>query len=101
EKLRRDLLQEALRFYRQLLEEGHDDVFLRRETARAWTKLVQVELELGMEEAARAELAGRIAMLDAAIAAAPDEVDLRFALALAWSDLARVQSRQERLADAV
>jgi tetratricopeptide (TPR) repeat protein len=97
EKLRRDLLQEALRFYRQLLEEGHDDVFLRRETARAGTKLVQVELE----EAARAELAGRIAMLDAAIAAAPDEVDLRFALALAWSDLARVQSRQEKLADAV
>jgi len=101
ETLRRDLLQEALRFYRQLLEEGHADVFLRRETARAGTKLVQVELELGMEEAARAELAGRIAMLDAAVAAVPDDVELRFALALAWSDLARVQSRQEKLADAV
>src|SRR5262249_37822739 len=72
ERLRRDLLEEALRFYRQLLAEGHDDVFLRRETARAGTKLVQVELELGIGDAARAGIAAGIGMLGAAVAAPPD-----------------------------
>src|SRR5262249_33246577 len=78
ETLRHEMLQEATRFYASLLDEGHRDPALKRDTAYAEASLAGVELLLGRADETRARTTRQIAGFDAQLARDPGDVDVRF-----------------------
>jgi serine/threonine-protein kinase len=82
--LRGDLLESALRFYEDFLEERGDDPMLRAELAATQSRIGRIQAELGATDAARRTLKFAIATYEAEIAKNPQDRALRTALADTW-----------------
>ena len=88
EPLQRTFLQEALEFYRQLVREQKqtDDPLVRRETARAYNRVAELERRLGRLRDAEAAFQSAIAIQDS-LAAEHPTADHQFEAALTWKKL--------------
>ncbi|WP_435011913.1 protein kinase domain-containing protein (plasmid) [Tundrisphaera lichenicola] len=102
--LRGELLESALRFYREFLKERGDDPMLRAELAATQLRIGQIQTELGASDEARRTVKSAIAAYQAEVARNPRDVALRAALADAWLALSHLaynfggqDSRQEWL----
>jgi tetratricopeptide (TPR) repeat protein len=82
--LRGELLESALRFYQDFLEERGDDPTLRAELAATQSRIGRIQGELGAVNAARRALKSAIATYQAEIAKDPQDRALRAALADTW-----------------
>jgi serine/threonine-protein kinase len=85
--LRRELLESALRFYQDFLEERGDDPTLRVELAATQSRIGRIQAELGATDAARRTLNSAIAAYEAEITKNPQDRALHKALADTWLDL--------------
>jgi serine/threonine-protein kinase len=85
--LRGELLNSALRFYRDFLEERGDDPALRAELAATQSRVGRIQYELGAVDAGRRALKSAIAAYEAEITRNPQDLALRAALADAWLTL--------------
>ena len=85
--LRGELLESALRFYRDFLKKRGDDPTLRAELAATQARIGRIQTELGAVEAARRSLKSAIAAYQAEIIKNPQDLALRTALADAWLSL--------------
>lgn len=99
ESVRHDLLEEALGFYDQFVEERGDDsdVLLRR--ARTEVKVARIRAELGDASAAERTLASAVAALRELERHQPDVAAFDGALAQALAERANVLSRLGRTAE--
>jgi tetratricopeptide (TPR) repeat protein len=64
EPIRRDLLQDALKFYQKFLEKKSDDPVIRREAARAYRRVGSIHYILGQYAKAEKPYCNAIAMLE-------------------------------------
>jgi eukaryotic-like serine/threonine-protein kinase len=96
EGVRRDLLEEALRFNLEFLRESAGDPAVRHEAAMAYAQVGQVRAQLG--QAREAEEAGRqaAALLGALAHEYPREAEYRKELAAVYDGLAVLLARQGR-----
>jgi tetratricopeptide (TPR) repeat protein len=93
EQVRRDLLQEAARFYRRFRSQRGDDPRTRLAWARAEKALAGVAIELGDDDGARQAAAAAVAEFTDLLAVAPATTRLRVELADARDVLARTLCR--------
>jgi serine/threonine-protein kinase len=82
--LRGELLESALRFYQDFLEERGDDPMLRAELAAAQARIGRIQAELGAVDEARRALKSAIATYQGEITRNPQDPALRAALADTW-----------------
>src|SRR5581483_4322611 len=82
--LRGELLDAALGFYRDFLQERGGDPTLRAELAATQARIGRIQTELGAADEARRALKSAIAAYEAEIAGNPQDVALRTALADTW-----------------
>jgi tetratricopeptide (TPR) repeat protein/tRNA A-37 threonylcarbamoyl transferase component Bud32 len=82
EEVRRDLLEDALKFYQRFLEENRTNPKVRFETARACRRAGDIQHLLGRDHRAGAAYDQGIALLQALSAERPDLADYRRELAL-------------------
>ncbi|MBP3953758.1 serine/threonine protein kinase [Gemmata sp. G18] len=76
ESIRRDLLRDALRFYRQFLAERADDPVLRIETAHAYERVALILFELGPRDECEEVCRQALDLLEKLSAGAPDDPEL-------------------------
>jgi serine/threonine-protein kinase len=82
--LRGELLESALRFYRDFLKERGDDPALQAEAAAIQLRIGRIQTEFGAADDARQTLQSAIATYQAAVTRKPEDLALRAALADAW-----------------
>lgn len=82
--LRGELLQSALRFYQDFLNERGDDPALRAELAATQSRIGRIQVELGAADEARRALKSAIASYQAELTKKPQDRSLRAALADTW-----------------
>jgi serine/threonine protein kinase/tetratricopeptide (TPR) repeat protein len=82
--LRGELLESALRFYQDFLQERGDDPVLRAELAATQSRIGRIQAELGVAAEARRTLKSAIATYRAEIARNPQDLALPAALADIW-----------------
>jgi serine/threonine-protein kinase len=87
ERLRRDVLQQALSFYQGFLAAAEKDPTVRSETARAYRRVGDIEDMLGDYAASEREYRSAINLLQELAAKAPQNADLRAELAAAKNQL--------------
>jgi tetratricopeptide (TPR) repeat protein len=99
EPLRRELLQDALRFYQKFLERRGDDPAIRRETALAYLRMAS--LHFGLGDYGKSEEAYRKAftMFDELEAASPLEPSIRSQLVSSLIGFSWVLRNQGKLAE--
>jgi tetratricopeptide (TPR) repeat protein len=99
EEARARLLEEALRFFRQLpTNADNPNPFLRRETARALTRTASINAFLGQMPRAEADCREAIAILTPLAEEFPSDVKYRADLASAQVTLANILSDHDRAA---
>jgi tetratricopeptide (TPR) repeat protein len=100
EPIRRDLLQDALKFYQKFLEKKRDDPVIRREAALAYRRVGRIHNRLGqLQEAEKAYRTAIVMLQDLGVSSLPasvrsDFVGLHFDFA--WT-LGLLGKREERL----
>ncbi len=77
EQIRRDLLQDAIKFYEKFLQNRKDDPQLRRETADAYGRLAGIYNLLGQHAEAERAYRKCISMLEALVKEFPQDADCR------------------------
>jgi serine/threonine-protein kinase len=85
--LRQELLQSALRFYQEFLQEHGADPGLRAELAAAHLRVARINAELGRQADARVAFDLAIAEYRGALARQPGDRDLKAGLADCWRAL--------------
>jgi serine/threonine protein kinase len=100
EPVRREVLTDALGFYKRLLEREHASAELRLQTARAWIHAGQVHLMLG--DATQAEESTRqgIAVAEELLQQKQGSSECQQELAEGWIDLSTVHIQINQLAEA-
>jgi serine/threonine-protein kinase len=79
--LRRELLQRGLAYYQDFLTHRGDDPALQAEVAAAWSRVGQIQANIGTLPEARAAIGKAIALGEDLLAADPTNVDIRARLA--------------------
>jgi serine/threonine-protein kinase len=87
ERLRRDVLEQALHFYQGFLAAAEKDPTVRSETARAYRRVGDIEDMLGDYKASEREYRSAINLLQELAAKDPQNADLRAELAAAKNQL--------------
>lgn len=87
--LRRTLLESALTYYREFVQEAGDDASLRAELARAHARAGRIDAELGTVEEARRAFEAADALWRALVAERPDDGSARLELASNATELGR------------
>jgi tetratricopeptide (TPR) repeat protein/tRNA A-37 threonylcarbamoyl transferase component Bud32 len=100
EKVRRDLLENALQFYQRFLDEKSRDPDVRFETVRAFQRVGDIQEMLGDHAKAEKAHCSAVAFLEELIAEKPREPKYRKALASNQNELAVVLHAAGRRADA-
>jgi serine/threonine protein kinase len=100
EPVRREVLTDALGFYKRLLEREHAGKGLRLQTGRAWIHAGQVHLMLGDVTPAEESIRQGIAIAEELLRQEPDSSECRQVLAEGWIDLGTVHIQISRLAEA-
>src|SRR5205807_1350378 len=83
EGVRRELLQDALKFYQRFLQKNRDDPVIRRETAWAYRRLAEIQRHLGQHAESVQNYRIAFAMFEAQQAQAPLEPSVRHDLSSA------------------
>jgi serine/threonine protein kinase/tetratricopeptide (TPR) repeat protein len=86
ELVRRDILEDALRYYRDFLAERSDDPGVRLEAGRALRKMAELERHLGRYEQAEAHSPEALTLLEPLAAETPDDPDRHREIGLAHHD---------------
>jgi tetratricopeptide (TPR) repeat protein len=100
ERLRHDVLEQALHFYQGFLDEAGKDPTVRSETARAYRRVGDIEDMLGDYAASERGYRSAISLLQELAAKAPENADLRAELAAAKNQLGIVLEATERSREA-
>jgi len=94
EPVRRDLLQDALKFYQKFLERSGEDPKVRRETALAYRRMANLHFYLGDYGKAEDAYRKAFAMLDGLHAVAPLDPGTRSDLMFSHIEYSRVLNNQ-------
>ncbi len=101
EPVRRQLLEEALRFYRDLLDgKDHADPDVRREAALAYRRTANINQLLDRLDQADRQLRAALALLEQLADEQPASPDCSYQQALCWADLGILHGRKGLLAEA-
>ncbi len=100
EKVRRDLLENALQFYQRFLDEKSRDPGVRFETVRAFQRVGDIQEMLGDHAKAEKAYRSAVAFLEELITEQPRDPKYRKALALNQNELAVVLHAANRRDDA-
>jgi serine/threonine protein kinase/tetratricopeptide (TPR) repeat protein len=100
ELLRRDLLEDAVKYYQDFARQSEDDLETRLELCRAERRLGDYYLDLGQEDAAQKVVSEAVATLLALNAGFASEASYRQELALANQSLANCLSRSGKRSEA-
>jgi len=100
EMLRRDLLAQALDFYRRLERRYPDDLQLARDVANTWRRFGNHQRKLGELDAAEDSLGEAVRRAEGLVARHPEDAESRGLLASAWTDRAKLRSHAGRLDEA-
>jgi eukaryotic-like serine/threonine-protein kinase len=92
EHVRRELLEDALKFYQKFLERKGDDPVIRRETAWAYRRLAAIQRSLGQLVEAEKSFRKALAMFEELEAQSPLEPSTRVALVQAHCQFGRFLS---------
>jgi serine/threonine protein kinase/Flp pilus assembly protein TadD len=87
EPVRRDLLQDALRFYQEFLRERGDSPVVRSETANAYRRVGQIQALLGQPEEAEEAFRQAVVLLGKLLDESPDDPSHHKNLAAAHNGL--------------
>jgi serine/threonine protein kinase/tetratricopeptide (TPR) repeat protein len=87
EPVRRNLLQDALRFYQTFLRTRGDSPLLRSEAASAYRRLGQIQVQLGQRNEGEESYRQAVALLEELLAESPGDPDFRNKLAGVNGDL--------------
>lgn len=98
--IRREIMEDALGFYRGFLEEKGSDPALREETARIQRTIGTLSLKLGLGKEAEAAWASERELLQALAAEFPNQGRFRSQIARSLSDQADVVERAGETAEA-
>src|SRR5262249_19220690 len=101
EKIRRALLEDALKFYQGFLEQKGTDPVIRHETARAYLRVAQVQHSLWNTSQVEAPARSAVALLKQLIAEHPASKEYRQDLAEAHDTLAGTLAYQTRSEEAL
>jgi serine/threonine-protein kinase len=85
--LRRELLQSALRFYQEFLQERVNDPTLRAELAATYLRIGQINNDLGREVESRQALLSAISAYEAELRKQPGNIEIEDRLGDAWATL--------------
>ena len=85
--LRRELLQSALRFYQEFLQERGNDPTLRAELAATYLRVGAINSDLGREAAARQALLSAISAYEDELRKEPEKIEIEDRLGDAWAAL--------------
>jgi serine/threonine-protein kinase len=96
--LRRQLLEEALDFYRGFLRQESDDPAVRRETARAYFRIATLHFGLGRSEQAERACRDAVALQEKLVADFPAEPEYQHDLAASHGYLGHVYATTGRFA---
>jgi serine/threonine protein kinase/Flp pilus assembly protein TadD len=96
----RDILEKALGFYQEFARRSSGDPIARRETARAWYRVGNIQWNLGRRRQAKQACDEAITMLEELAAELPRESERRVTLAHAYQLRARILTSGARLRDA-
>ncbi len=83
EPVRRELLQDALKFYQRFLQKNRDDPIIGREAARAYQRLGEIQRNLGQYAESEQNYRIAFAMFEAQNAQAPLDASFRYGLSSA------------------
>ena len=84
---KRELLQSALRFYQEFLQERVNDPKLRAELAATYLRIGQINADLGREAESRQALLSAISTYDAERRRQPGNIEIEDRLGDAWATL--------------
>jgi serine/threonine-protein kinase len=84
DKVQRELLEEVLRFYEELVEEKSNDPEIQAETGKAYCRIAAIQAKFGQSRASGAFWKS-IPYLKAAVANFPDRPDYRYELIRSWT----------------
>src|SRR5205823_5685115 len=90
EPVRRDLLQDALRFYQEFLRERGDSPVVRSEAASAYRRVGQIQVQLGQRDEGEEAYRQAAALLEKLLAEFPDDPGFRNRLAGIHNDLGQL-----------
>jgi eukaryotic-like serine/threonine-protein kinase len=90
ELVRRDLLQDALRFYREFLGERGDNPLVRSEAASAYRRVGQIQVLLGKRDEGEEAYRQAVALVEKLLGEFPDDAGFRKQLAGIHNDLGRL-----------
>jgi serine/threonine protein kinase/tetratricopeptide (TPR) repeat protein len=100
-ELRKQLLEDALKFYQSFIDQHRDDPALRRELARAYMRVAEITDAIGSRPDALAGHSKALEIRRALADADPDDPTLRVEVAETLHDLGALQRSMGRSADAV
>jgi tetratricopeptide (TPR) repeat protein len=99
--VRRELLEEASRFYDRFIQKREGDPKLERELAQAYSKSAFLAQEMGLNPEARKRYQQACGLWEELVAAHPDSADLQTSLAHTYRTLGVLQSTTGERAAAV
>jgi tetratricopeptide (TPR) repeat protein len=100
EPVRRKLLQDALRFYQEFIREKGDRPVVRSETARAYRRLGQIEVQLGQRDKGEESYQQAALLVGHVLAESPNDPSLRNELAGIHTDLGTLFHATQRWPEA-
>jgi tetratricopeptide (TPR) repeat protein/tRNA A-37 threonylcarbamoyl transferase component Bud32 len=100
EQKRRELLEKALAFYLEFLEDRGHDPRVRQETAEAYHLVAEIQRLLDRHPAAQKAFQQALALLDELVQEYPDEPEYRRMLAASYNFLGESLRQTSRLAEA-
>jgi len=96
EPVRRDLLQDALRFYQEFLRERGDSPLVRSEAASAYSRVGQIQVLIGQRSEGEEAYRQGVALLEKLLAESPDDPAFRNQLAGIHNDLGKLYLSTQR-----
>jgi serine/threonine protein kinase len=100
EPVRRNLLQDALRFYQEFLRKRSDSPQVRSEAASAYVRLGQIQVLLGQNNHGEEAYRQAVALLEQLLAESPGDPDFRHKLAGVHADRGALYVSTRRWAQA-
>jgi serine/threonine protein kinase/Flp pilus assembly protein TadD len=99
EKLQREFLEEALRFYQELAGETGEDPAVRRDLANAHRRMGEIFLKLGQPDKAEAALNKALAIVEALTTEHPEQAEYQGDRANIYFHLGNLNSQTPRLVE--
>jgi serine/threonine protein kinase len=96
-EVQREFLQEALRFYQELIEEDGTDATVQEETANAYNRMAQIQIKLGQVGPAGEASVKAVTLLERLVADHPEVIEYRENLIGSYFPLAYIKIRTGQL----